>query len=227
MCNMVSRIGRNLAMRPSHWKAILETRSKLFEYIDALWTGRLTAPRSLSELYTERLATAAKFASLLRHVRSAAEIRRLIRDENDRFSRELLATDEGRRARSAFNLFARDATALKDYQLPDGSVPTGLESLVGEQVSSVSFRLDAIVLEFNGQALTVDGPISIEIIDRTLHLGDVEFADRMRSLLGATVQSIEVGRPTIIAFDRLRLEIAGSEGPLLFTNRDGQTHAIE
>jgi len=45
--------------------ALHDARSKLAEYTDRLWAGRGTASPSLSDVYTERLASAAKMASMM------------------------------------------------------------------------------------------------------------------------------------------------------------------
>lgn len=217
-------------MRPNHWKAIFETRAKLFSYIDALWTGRLASSKALTTLYTERLAATAKFAALLRYVRSTDEIRRLVREENGQFSRELLATDEGRRARSAFNLFARDATALEDYRRPDGSVPTGPEGLIDEQLWSVTFRPEEIILDFNGQRLAADCAVLVASAEQSYRRGDNGFADQICSAIGGNVQSVEIGNAIVtIALDRLRLEFTGysGKGMLVFTSQDGEEYTFD
>jgi hypothetical protein len=217
-------------MRPNSWDAIIEARSKLLAYIDALWAGRVTASETLRNVYTERLASAAKLASLLRHLGSTTEIRDLVRAENAGFPRDLLATDAGRQARSAFNLLSREAGALEDYRAPDGSISTGPESITGEQLSSVTFMQDYVKLDFNGQGFQVCCPIVIHTAGQSIRREDVGFRDRICDAIGQFVMSVDIGEAAlIVAFDQLRIELrfASDAGtinePLIFNNRDHRT----
>jgi hypothetical protein len=212
-------------MRTDSWAALFKARGKLIDYIDALWAGRVTASKEHEAIYTQRLAAAAKLASLLRYPRSTDQVRSLIREENATFKRSFLSTDAGRHARSAFNLFARDAASLEDYRLPDGSVATGPETLVGEQLSGVTFSLSFVRLEFDGQSFDILCPVNVRTPEKVIARDEVGFPDQLCAAIGEPVRQVEIGAAAlVIVWDRFQVELifgAGSEDePLVFTNHD-------
>jgi hypothetical protein len=213
-------------MRTDPWNAIFDARKKLSTYIDALWIGRLIAAPDLKEIYTERLAVAAKLSALLRGLRSTDEIRAIVRQENGQFPRDFLATDAGRGARAAFNLLGRAAAALEEHRAPDGSLATGPETIVGQQLSSVVFVMDYIQLDFHGQFFQVLCPFQIHAAGTIVRHGDDSFRDRLCEAIGQTVRSIEIGEDAvIITLERCRIDLLyglGGTGleTLNFTNRD-------
>jgi hypothetical protein len=214
-------------MRRDSWKAISEARQKLAAYIDALWTGRGVAPDALKPVYTERLAMAARFSSLLSSLGHVGALQELARQENAAFPRALLEHDPGRQARSAFNLLAREVAVLQDFMVPDGSIPTGPESLVGEELSSVTFVMDCVQLHFYGPYFQAFCPIEIEGLSGTIRSDGAGFRDALCAAIGRRVQSVTIGeRKLRLAFDGIALDLlfADADGrlvePLVFTNRD-------
>jgi len=216
--------------RTDPWKAIFDAREKLSTYIDALWAGRLNAAAPLREIYSERLAVAAKLGALLRYARSTDQLRELVRQENDRFPCDFLATDSGRGARGAFNLLVRAVAALEEHRAPDGSVATGPETIVGHQLSSVQFMMDYIHLDFDGQFFQVLCPLHIQIAGTVVRPEDDGFRDRLCDAIGQAVRSIEIGEnAVVIALEGCRIDLLygrhGATGETLnFTNRD---HAFQ
>jgi len=198
-------------------------------YVEALWVGREAAEDPLQQVYTERLANAARFGALLLSLHSVGELQALIKAENAGFPRALLASEEGRRARSAFNLFARDALALEDYQAPDGSVGTGPEALAGEQLSSVNFLLDYVELQFDRQSLQAACPIAVHAPAGTVWREQPGFRDLLCGAIGNVVRQVAVEQAAVIlTFDGLRIELCyAAEGaapePVIFTNADKVT----
>jgi hypothetical protein len=209
------------------WKAIDATRAKLMAYIDALWAARLAAPDSLKSIYTERLAMAARFSSLLASLRSVAELQDLVRRENGAFPRALLEHEPGRQARSAFNLLAREVAALQEFRVADDSIPTGPESLVGEQLSSVEFVIDYVQLHFNGHSFQVFCPVELKGAFGTIGGDGPGFRDALCRAIGRSVRSVTMGERAVrLAFDDLELALFFADAggkvvePLVFTNRD-------
>jgi len=213
-------------MRADTWEAVFVARTELAAYIDALWSGRLTATASMKDIFTERLAVAAKLSALLRGLRSIKDIVTLVRDENGQFPRDVLATDAGRNARAAFNLLARAVAALDEHSAPDGSIPTGPESLVGEQLSSVEFVMDYIQLGFDGQFFQVLCPLHIHVGESIVRPEDDSFRNVLCGIIGQIVHSVDIGdAAVIIRFEHCRIDLLyGSDDSgretLNYTNRD-------
>jgi hypothetical protein len=200
----------------------------LAEYTDRLWAGRGTASPSLSDVYTERLASAAKMASMMQLPDSGNALVDLFRAEDHAFPRDLLATDAGRDARSAFNALGRANRALEEFKLPSGHLPFGPELIVGERLSAVSFVLDYIQLAFDGPSFTVLSPMQVQTPNCTARAGENGFRDGLCEVIGHTVKSIAFDdRAVNIELDGCRITIdltGGSAGPekLFFDNGDGR-----
>jgi hypothetical protein len=208
--------------------ALHDARGKLAEYTDRLWAGRGTASTSLSAVYAERLAAAAKMASMMQLPNPGNALVDLFRKENHAFPRDLLVTDAGRDARSAFNALGRAIRALEEFKLPAGHFPSGLELIVGERLSAVTFVLDYIQLAFDGPGFTVLSPIQIQTPNRTVRTGENGFRDGLCEAIGHTVKSFAIDdRALNIELDGYRITIdlaASSAGPekLLFDDGDGR-----
>jgi hypothetical protein len=91
-------------------------RRKLAEYTQRLLIGRETAAASLFDVYTDRLVAAARMSSMIELRRPLADLMSLYRQEGQ--ARDLLATDGGREARSAFNALGGAFRALEERKLP-------------------------------------------------------------------------------------------------------------
>ncbi len=134
--------------------------------------------------------------------------------------------DAGRQARSSFNLFARAAIALDDYEGPSGAISTGPEGLTGEMLSAVTFVNDYIQLDFNGQGFEIYCPIVIHSQEGVVRLSEDGFRDRLCSLIDKTVRSVTVSETAVLELDgcQVDLNFVSAEGeivePLIFTNRD-------
>jgi hypothetical protein len=208
--------------------ALHDARNKLAGYTDRLWAGRGTASPSLSAVYTERLASAAKMASMMQLPDPGNALVDLFRSEDHAFPRDLLATDDGRDARSAFNALGRAIRALEEFKLPGGHLPSGPELIVGERLSAVSFVLDYVQLAFDGPRFTVLSPIQVQTPNSTVRAGENGFRDGLCEAIGHTVISFAIDdRAVNIELDGYRITIdlaAGSAGPekLLFDDVDGR-----
>ena len=207
--------------------ALHETRRKLAEYTNCLWAGRETAT-SLHDVYTERLAAAARMAAMIDLHRPLADLMDLFRQETHAFPRDLLATSDGREARSAFNALGRAIRALEEFGLPSGHLRSGPESIVGEKLSAVSFVLDYLQLVFDGLTFTVLCPLRIQTLCGTIGSNENGFRDRLCKAIGHAVTSLTItDRIVDITFDcgqiliDLAAEVSGPER-LLFSERDGR-----
>ena len=173
--------------------AFHEARTKLAEYADRLWAGRETASVPLAGVYAERLAGAAKMASMIQLRRPLSAVIDLFRDEDHAFSREFLATDDGREARSAFNAAGRALRALEEFMLPSGNLPSGPDVIVGAQLSAVSFVQDYLQIAFDRPGFTVLCPIQIHTSHGdTVRSGENGFRDRICAAIGRTVTSLAI-----------------------------------
>jgi len=192
---------------PDGRQLILAARTKLNEYIDALWIGRADAADPLVSIYLERLAVAARLSTLLGPWSATETVKELVRQENRAFPRGFLSTDSGRAARAAFNLFARDVSALEDYKASHPSLPA-FQSVIDKPLSMVAFVWDYVQLGFNGCGFNVMCPINICTQSDSIRSGDAGFRDRLCGLIGQTVRSIDVSDALIdIRFDRHRVEL--------------------
>jgi hypothetical protein len=108
----------------------------------------------------------------------------LFRSEDHAFPRDLLATDAGRDARSAFNALGRTIRALEEFKLPSGHLPSGPELIVGERLSAVSFVLGYIQLAFDGPSFTVLSPIQVQTPNSTARAGENGFRDGLCEAIG-------------------------------------------
>lgn len=216
-------------MPKTSWDAIFQARRQLYHYVRLLQAERISNDSKFTTYYVERLAAAAQLMAHLEHVQSLPELRALVRQENGRFPRDVLATDGGRNARAAFNLFARYVTELEDYRQPDASVSTGPQSLVGEQLSGVTFQVDRLVLDFHGQSLAADCTSSLEVNGDEIPSQAEEFPHLLRSALLKKVLAVQVepGALTVV-FDSVRVRMSDfpDEGMLWFENHDGESRAL-
>jgi hypothetical protein len=208
--------------------ALHEARDRLAAYTDRLWEGREIAPPSLFGVYTERLACAARMAAMLHSPRpQPSALVDLHRREDRAFPRDLLATDAGREARSAFNALGRAIRSLEDYARPDGRLPSEPASVVGERLSAVSFVLDYLQLDFDGLHFTVLCPAEVRTPDGTTKSGENGFRDRLCELIGSKVGALAIDeRSTTIEFEggcsvRLDLAAGPSVEKLIFNDGAG------
>ena len=198
------------------------------EYTDRLWTGGETASACLSDVYADRLASAAKMASMIQTRQPLDALIVLIQREDHAFPRDLLATDTGREARSAFNALGRAIRTLEDFTLPSGHVPSGLEVIVGEQISAVMFVRDYLQLSFDGPGFAVLCPAQIQTPTNSAKYGENGFRDQICGAIGHIVKSVIVDdRAVSIEFDgyKIVLDLSGSPiGPerLIFNEGDGR-----
>jgi hypothetical protein len=178
-------------------------RTKLREYIDALWVGRAGGADAFLNLYLERLAVAARLMVLLDFWRANIEtMREIVRQENHAFPRALLSTDDGRNARAAFNLFARAVSALENYNATAKQFSSGPQSIVGRQLSTVSFVWDYVQLIFDDCGFNVFCPMTISTSSDITRSKDAEFKDKICKLIGQIVRNIDVSEAKIeISFE--------------------------
>jgi hypothetical protein len=214
-------------MRLDPWTAVFTARWRLVGYIDKLWTGRAACSPSLRPVYTERLASAAKLSTMLHGPVAPATLHDLVRGEDRAFPRELLATDAGRQARSAFNIFMRDSAALEGHAKVDGTVPAGPETIVGDPLSSVDFRMDYLMLEFDRQSFRVECPLVVVTASGSLRLGEKGFRDAICDRIGEKVLSAQMtSTALVVGVASARIELffgspeATSPEPLTFIDRD-------
>ena len=214
--------------RPPH-SALHEASSKLAEYVDRLWVGRESATASLAAVYAERLASAAKMASMIQLRCPVSAVVDLFRHEDRAFPRELLATDAGRDARSAFNAAGRAIRALEEFRLPNGYLPSGPDVIVGAQLSAVSFVQDYLELAFDGPLFAVLCPLEIHTPHGgTAKAGEDGFRDRICEAIGRTVTALAIDdHAASIELGEYRITIdlvAGSVGPekMLFHDEAGR-----
>ena len=142
--------------------AIHQAGARLAEYTDRLWTGGETASACLSDVYADRLASAAKMATMIQTRQPLDALIALIQRENHAFPRDLLATDTGREARSAFDALGRAIRTLEDFTLPSGHVPSGPEVIGGEQISAVMWARRYLQRSFDGPGFAVLCPAQIK-----------------------------------------------------------------
>jgi hypothetical protein len=210
-------------------RALDAARGKLSAYTALLWDARETAPADLKATYSDRLASAAKVASMLERPRLVKDVNELIRLEDHCFPRAMLATDAGREARSAFNSLARSMRALADLEASQGILPSGLESIVGAQLSAVTFVMDYIQLAFDGRCFTVLCPCIVSSPNVTIRSGEIGFRDQICTAIARQVTSVQVCDATMtiglqdfrIAFDLTAPATAGGER-LLFDDGTGR-----
>jgi hypothetical protein len=207
--------------------AIQEAGGKLAEYTDHLWAGRETASASLSRVYTDRLASAAKMASMMQQRQPLDALVALFRREDHAFPRDLLATDAGREARSAFNALGRAIRALEDPTLSGRQLPTGPQVIVDKQLSAVTFVLDYLQLSFDGPGFTVLCPARIRTPSNSAQRGEDGFRDQICAAIGHIVKSVTVNdRAVSIELDGCEIVLdlsCSSAGPekLIFNDTDG------
>jgi hypothetical protein len=167
-------------------------------------------------------------ASLIDLHRPLADLMDLFRQETHAFPRDLLATSDGREARSAFNALGRVIRALEELKLPSGNLRSGPEAIVGEQLSEVSFVQDYIQLVFDGLTFTVLCPLQIQTSSGTIGSNEKGFRDRLCEAIAHSVASLTItDRDVDITLDcgRILIDLAAEvSGPerLLFSDRDGR-----
>lgn len=210
---------------------IFTAREKLAQYSDALWSGREAASGELRDVYTQRLAVAARLGSQLWRFYSVDAVRQLLREEDRAFPRALLATDGGRAARGAFNLLVRAAAALEEHRSRSDAASSTVEDIIGEDLSAVTFVRDYLQLDFDGPGLTVLCPLVVHGPEGMASSGQPGFRDALCGVIGDTVRSVAVGTDTmVVTFDRHKLELpfgkSGSPEQLTFHDRDGRTYTF-
>jgi len=208
---------------------IYTARTKLVEYIDALWAGRTLASAPLQEVYTLRLAAAARLSALLGSSPNTTSLKSFIREENGEFPRDFLITDDGRAVRAAFNHVARAVAAIESHHTSFGQFPTGPESIVGSQLSGVNFVLDYVQLVFDDSSFSVLCPIVVDTPQGQVQTAESGFRDGICEPIGQIVRSVSVtGAVVTIGFERHRIAMhlsrMGSTSPeaLIFTDHDGR-----
>jgi hypothetical protein len=200
-------------------------RTKLREYIDALWIGRTDAADAFLNLYLERLAVTARLLALLDFWRTNAEtMREIVRQENHAFPRAFLSTDAGRNARAAFNNFARAVSALENYKATVQQLSFGPRSIIGRPLSTVSFVWDYVQLVFEDCGFNVFCPMMIGTSSNVTHSEDAEFKNKICKLIGQVVYNIDVSEAKIqISFElqniswSLKDKLAGPEAYIFFS----------
>jgi hypothetical protein len=207
---------------------VFAAREKLDQYIEALWNGRSASTGPLETLYLQRLAVAARLSALLRSPRSAETVKEIVQQENRAFPHVFLATEDGRAARGAFNLFARAARALEDYRAGGGSFPVGPKAIIGEPLSTVTFAWDYVQLGFDGCGFNVMCPMSIRTLSNSVRSGDAGFRDRLCELIGQIVRGVEISDTAVeITFDHHHIDLlladsAASPEAFTFFHADGR-----
>jgi hypothetical protein len=202
---------------------VLAARTKLNEYIDALWIGRADAAHPHVSIYLERLAAAARLSALLGSPRAVETMVEIVRQENKAFPRDLLSTDAGRAARGAFNLFARALSTLESEIVALRPSPIGPESVAGKPLSTVSFVWDYVQLGFNGCGFNVFCPMVVRTPDDNVRSGDTGFRDRLCETIGQVVRGVDISDERVeIRFDRCSIEFLvtlaeGATSPEPFT----------
>jgi hypothetical protein len=202
-------------------------RHKLAQYTQRLLVGRESAAASLFDVYTDRLVAAATMASMIELRRPLADLVSLYRQEGQAFRRDLLATNDGREARSAFNALGGAIRALEELKLPGGNQRCGPELIIGGRLSAVSFVADYIQLAFDGPKLTVLCPLQIQTPGGTTRSNENGFRDQLCEAISHTVTSLTIDERTVgialghyeIMID-LAAEVTGPER-LLFSDGDG------
>ena len=96
----------------------------------------------------------------------------------------------------------------------------GLETIVGEFMSSVEFAMDCVQLRFNGSALTAFVSLQVHNRDQTFRKADPGYRDAICALIGAAVAGTEVREGEVLriifAEDHsiaVSLRAEGSAGP--------------
>lgn len=210
------------------WSALHAARSKVSSYVDALWLAKSKADDSTQSFYQDRLAAAARLLAFLGQGMRLAEAQALVRSEDKLFGRNVLETEPGRNARAIFNHIARALSAVEDCRLPNGHFTQGIETLIGERLSSVTFILDYIQLAFDGPNLQVFCPMVIRGGGQDLSQDDAAFRNAICALISKNVTGIEVARGSIaIAFGSTEVDLCfdqSSPEPLVFSDGDGGTH---
>jgi hypothetical protein len=191
-------------MAQSDWNGLnMTARTRLSEYISALYIGRSGTSKELDQLYLERLATAAHLVTLLSPLSNVDRMREIIRQENRAFPKFFLSTDAGRAARGAFNALARAVYALEELKRNAETRPTAPKSILGTTLSAVTFIWDYVQLEFSGRGFNVFCPIELRCADQSLRSEEPGFRDRLCGLIGQRVRDVDdSGAHVEIAFDR-------------------------
>ena len=173
-------------------------RGKLSAYTALLWDARQAAQATLKATYSDRLASAAIIASMLERPASVKDVDELIRQEDHCFPRVMLATNQGREARSAFNSLARSVGALADLESPQGILASGPEGIVGEPLSAVTFVMDYMQLAFDGPCFTVFCPCLVSTPNLTIRSGEIGFRDRLCDAIGRRGTSVQEYETNIV-----------------------------
>jgi hypothetical protein len=197
---------------PDARELIFSARTKLREYIDALWLGRANAADDLVGLYLQRLAVAARLSTLLDFWWTNIEVvKEIIQQENKAFPRDFLSTESGRAARSAFNLFSRSVNSLEEFKAAGHPSPAGPKSLVGKPLSTVTFVWDYVQLGFDDCGFNVFCPIKIKSASEIRCSGDAGFRDRLCEAIGQIVRKVNVSNTCVeIEFDRYSVELSST-----------------
>lgn len=216
-------------------EALLTGQDKLADYIDALLRGA-ARDGALATQFKERLANAAALAMLFRHPGRIGELISRLEAENCAFSRDLLATDEGRDARSAFNSLRRIALEIAELRDAFGKLPLGPETVVGETLVSVRFSGDGLhdeEVQLGFSAGCFASLARITLFDGASHFvsGGSGFRDALCMLLGTVVSSFEEtandiriefeGRVVMLSLNSAQVE------PLIFYDASGRATVFE
>lgn len=211
--------------------ALLTGQDKLADYIDALLRGAAREGALVTQ-FSERLV----LATLFRHPGRIGELVSRLEAENGAFSRDLLATDEGREARSAFNSLRRTALEISELRDAVGRLPLGPETVVGETLTSVLFYGDGlhdeeVQLGFTAGSFSSAAPITLFDGTSQFVSGDSGFRDALCNLLGTVASSFEeMANDVRIGFEGrvVMLSLNSPEAePLVFHDASGRATVFE